>query len=322
MCAFFTGCKKCRLAQITLLSPWSSTTFQGRVDTIQLSGEAKLNCIDATLDATLKSRCDYCSLEGMALPKRVGGVLVDLDGTVTEGGRLVPGAADALRMLTRKEIPFRIVTNTTSKPRSVILAQMRVLGLELRPEQMITAPIIGRDYLSSVGITRCFPLLKPSLLDDLAPIEFVESSPQAVLVGDIGNDLTYAALNCAFRFILDGAAFFTLARNRYFRGLDGLCLDVGPFVAALEYATQTEAVLVGKPAREFFRFACQSMGVPCESTIVIGDDLEADVGGAQAAGAAGVCVRTGKFRPSQSEKSGIVPDMILDSIADLPDLLT
>jgi HAD superfamily hydrolase (TIGR01458 family) len=257
----------------------------------------------------------------MALPERVGGFLVDLDGTVTEGGKLVPGAAEALRMLTRKEIPYRIVTNTTSKPRSAILAQMRALGLELRPEQVITAPIIGRDYLNSEGITRCFPLLKFSLLEDLAPIEFVESSPQAVLVGDIGDDLTYAALNRAFRFILDGAAFITLARNRYFRGSDGLYLDVGSFVAALEYATQAEAVLVGKPAREFFRFACQNMGVPCESTIVIGDDLEADVGGAKAAGAGGVCVRTGKFRPSQLEKSGIVPDLILDSLADLSVLL-
>ena len=63
------------------------------------------------------------------------------------------------------------------------------------------------------------------------------------------------------------------------------------------------------------------MGVPCESTIVIGDDLEADVGGAKAAGAGGVCVRTGKFRPSQLAKSGIVPDLILDSLADLSVLL-
>jgi HAD superfamily hydrolase (TIGR01458 family) len=257
----------------------------------------------------------------MAIPEQIGGFLIDLDGTVIEGGKLVPGATESLAVLARNEIPYRIVTNTTSKPRSAILAQLHALGLELRPEQVITAPIIGRDYLKSEGITRCFPLLRSSLLEDLAPIEFVESSPQAVLVGDIGDDLTYPALNRAFRFILDGAAFITLARNRYFRGPDGLCLDVGSFVAALEYATQTDAVLVGKPAREFFLFACQSMAVPCELTVMIGDDLESDVDGAKATGAAGVCVRTGKFRPAQLEKSGIVPDMILDSLADLPDLL-
>jgi HAD superfamily hydrolase (TIGR01458 family) len=198
----------------------------------------------------------FALLEGMVLSERVGGFLIDLDGTVIEAGELIPGAAEALRVLIQKDIPFRIVTNTTSKPRSAILARMRGLGIELRLEQLITAPIIGRDYLLREGITRCFPLLKASLLEDLATIEFVESSPQAVLVGDIGNDLTYGILNRAFRFLLDGAAFITLARNRYFRGMDGLCLDVGSFVAALEYATQREAVLIGKPAREFFLLAC------------------------------------------------------------------
>ena len=257
----------------------------------------------------------------MALPERVGGFLIDLDGTVIEAGELIPGAAGALRVLIQKEIPFRIVTNTTSKPRSAILAKMSALGIELRPEQLITAPIIGQDYLLREGITRCFPLLKASLLEDLATIEFVESSPQAVLVGDIGDDLTYGALNRAFRFLLDGAAFITLARNRYFRGMDGLCLDVGSFVAALEYATQREAVLIGKPAREFFLLACESMGVPSEATVVIGDDLEADVGGARAAGCTGVLVRTGKFRPTQIEKPEISPDAILDSLAGLPGLL-
>jgi HAD superfamily hydrolase (TIGR01458 family) len=254
----------------------------------------------------------------MALPERIGGFLIDLDGTVIEGGELIPGAAEALRTLVQKKIPYRIATNTTSKPRSAILAKMNALGLELQPEQVITAPIIGRDYLRRKGITRCFPLLKTSLLEDLTAIEFVESSPQAVLVGDIGDELSYDALNRAFRFLLDGAAFITLARNRYFRGTDGLCLDVGSIVAALEYASQREAVLIGKPARDFFLLACESMRVQSEATVVIGDDLEADVGGAKAAGCTGVLVQTGKFRADQIEKSKISPDAILGSLAYLP----
>jgi len=254
----------------------------------------------------------------MARPERFGGFLIDLDGTVIEGGELIPGAAEALRSLAQKKIPYRIVTNTTSKPRSAILAKMNALGLELQPEQVITAPIIGRDYLRRQGITRCFPLLKPSLLEDLTAIEFVTNSLQAVLVGDIGDDLSYDALNRAFRCLLEGAAFITLARNRYFRGTDGLCLDVGSIVAALEYATQREAVLIGKPARDFFLLACESMGVGSEATVVVGDDLEADVGGAKAAGCTGVLVRTGKFRPDQIEKSKISPDAIVGSLACIP----
>src|ERR1700748_2640428 len=86
--------------------------------------------------------------------------------------------------------------------------------------------------------------------------------------------LTYGALNRSFRFLLDKkVAFLTRARNRYYRGSEGLCLDVGATVAALEYAAERRAVLVGKPAPEFFLVACRSMGIAPEETIVIGADF-------------------------------------------------
>jgi HAD superfamily hydrolase (TIGR01458 family) len=260
--------------------------------------------------------------KGMTLPTQVRGFLIDLDGTVIEAQSLVPGVPQALAFLRVRNVPYRLVTNTTSKPRSAILTKMRSLGLDLPLDAIITAPVIGREYLLQRGLTRCYPLLKDSLREDLRGIEFVERSPQAVLVGDLGDELSYGALNRGFRFLLDKkVAFITLARNRYFQGGDGLCLDVGATVAALEYAAARTAVLVGKPAREFFLVACQSMGVAPEDTIVIGDDLEADIGGALAAGCAGVLVRTGKFRPEQLENPAVRPDRVLDSLACLPDLL-
>jgi ribonucleotide monophosphatase NagD (HAD superfamily) len=59
----------------------------------------------------------------MPLPERIGGFLIDLDGTIVEGGGLIPGALEALNALIQRGVPFRIVTNTTSKPRSAILAR-------------------------------------------------------------------------------------------------------------------------------------------------------------------------------------------------------
>jgi HAD superfamily hydrolase (TIGR01458 family) len=140
-----------------------------------------------------------------------------------------------------------------------------------------------------------------------------------VLVGDIGDELTYPKLNRAFRFLLDGAAFIALAQNRYFRGEDGLCLDVGSIVAALEYASQRQSVLVGKPAAAFFATAGKSLNVPPDSIAVIGDDLEADALGGKNAGGFGLLVRTGKFRPDQLGRTSIQPDAVLDSLAGLPD---
>ena len=260
----------------------------------------------------------YATLLPMAIQKSIQGLLIDLDGTVVNGEELIPGVAATLEWLQSQGIPYRFVTNTTSKPRKAILEKLARLGLAVPAEELFSAPVIARDYLLNHGLTRCYPLIKRSLQEDLEGISLVETSPQAVLIGDIGDELSYAKLNMAFRFLLEGSAFIALARNRYFRGNDGLCLDVGSIVAALEYASGCKALLIGKPAGEFFKMAARSLSLAQETIAVIGDDLEADVGGGQQAGSIGMLVRTGKFLPEQLKSSRVIPDVILDSFASLP----
>jgi HAD superfamily hydrolase (TIGR01458 family) len=246
----------------------------------------------------------------VGIASKIKGFLIDLDGTVVEANKLILGVPEALAWLRDQGLPYRFVTNTTSKPRVVIIDKLREQGLAVRAEELFTAPIVGRDYLLSNGLKRCYPVIKSSLETDLAGVELVGEAPQAVLVGD--------KLNRAFRFLLDGAAFIALAQNRYFRGEDGLCLDVGSIVAALEYASQRQSILVGKPAAEFFATAGKSLGVPSESIAVIGDDLESDALGGRNAGGLGLLVRTGKFRQDQLDHAPIQPDAVLDSLAALP----
>jgi len=254
----------------------------------------------------------------MAIQQSIQGLLIDLDGTIVEGDALIPGVVSTLNWLQSKGVPYRFVTNTTSKPRKAILDKLARLGLIVQEEELFSAPVIARDYLLSHGLTRCYPLIKRSLQEDLGGITLVEESPQAVLIGDIGDELSYQKLNMAFRFLLEGSTFIALARNRYFRGNDGLCLDVGSIVAALEYASGREALLIGKPAGEFFKMAARSLSLAQETIAVIGDDLEADVGGGQQAGSIGMLVRTGKFLPEQLKNSRVIQDVILDSFASLP----
>ena len=112
-----------------------------------------------------------------------------------------------------------------------------------------------------------------------------------------------------------------MQKNRYWRTPEGLSLDVGPFVAALEYATGCDAVVVGKPAPAFFATVLAGLGVRPADAVMVGDDVESDVGGALRAGLAGVLVRTGKYRPEAVAASGVEPTATVDSIADVPALL-
>jgi HAD superfamily hydrolase (TIGR01458 family) len=121
---------------------------------------------------------------------------------------------------------------------------------------------------------------------------------------------------------MDGAALIALQKNRYWETAGGLSLDAGPFVAALEYAIGRQAEVVGKPSPAFFELALGELRLPAERAAMVGDDVEADVGGAMEAGLAGILVRTGKYREDLVKESGIEPTATVDSVADVPELLS
>ena len=258
---------------------------------------------------------------GPPSPLGVRGVLLDLEGTLYEAGQPRPAAAAAVERLSRLSIPHCFVTNTTSRPRSAIARELAVMGIPAEPERIFTAPLAARGYLLSRGLTRCHLMVAPAVLEDFAGIEHVGDSPQALVVGDVGDGFSFERMNRAFRLLLDGAEFVTLARNRYYRGGEGLVLDQGPFVAALEHACGREAVLTGKPSRQFFAAALEALGVEAGEAAIVGDDLTADVGGGMALGMLGILVRTGKFRQAELDSSPVRPDAVLGSVAELPALL-
>jgi HAD superfamily hydrolase (TIGR01458 family) len=140
------------------------------------------------------------------------------------------------------------------------------------------------------------------------------------VLGDLGEGWDFATLNRAFRLLMAAPqpALVALGMTRYWRAADGLRLDVAPYVKALEHASGAQAVVLGKPAPEFFEAALARVGCAAAEAVLIGDDIVGDVQGAQRADLAGVLVRTGKFRPSDLEGE-IRPDAVLDSIAAFPD---
>src|SRR5262249_28734864 len=128
--------------------------------------------------------------------------------------------------------------------------------------------------------------------------EEAEIGAQYVVIGDLGEKWDFATLNRAFRLLQvnAGTILVALGGTRYWQANDGLRMDVAPFVAALECATQREALVFGKPSKLFFQTAVRRLGIPAGEIVMVGDDIEIDVGGAQKTGMHGLLVRTGKFR--------------------------
>jgi phospholysine phosphohistidine inorganic pyrophosphate phosphatase len=249
-----------------------------------------------------------------------GAFLIDLDGTVYVGDQLVPGARDALLALEASGIPFRYITNTTRRSLTDIVNGLREFGLPATPEHVFTAAGAAVQWLSRARVRTIALYVPDAAQEDFRMFDIADADVEAVVLGDMGSAWTFELLNRAFHQVLSGAQIVALQKNRYWRTPEGLVLDAGPFVAALEYATESRAIVVGKPNAEFFELAAGTLPRTATPVAVVGDDVETDVMGAKAAGLLGVLVRTGKFLPSTLDASEVQPDYILDSIADLPGL--
>ncbi len=242
----------------------------------------------------------------------VRGVLLDLGGVVYVGTRAIEGAIAAVQRLRDAGLPLRFITNTTRRSRRQVIAGLSEMGLHVLDDELLTPALMARAFLKSHALSP-FLVVHPNLEEDFAGL--ASDRPEAVVVGDAGEYFTYSRLNSAYRKIAAGAELLALARNRTFKDGDGeLSLDAGAFVVALEFASKRKAVLLGKPSPEFFSLAVDSLGYDRSDVAMIGDDAEADVGGAVAAGLKGILVRTGKYRPGDERELEIAPDCIADSL--------
>jgi HAD superfamily hydrolase (TIGR01458 family) len=258
----------------------------------------------------------------MALPSGLAGLMLDLDGVLYVEDEPVPGAVEAVRRLRERGLALRFVTNTTSRPRRQILARLTRLGCEVPPDELLTPAALAVRYCRDRGHERVALVMNEAVREDFAALVAADDDDvDAVIIGDCGDAFGYAVLNRAFRHVMGGAELIALQKNRYWRTPDGLSLDVGPFVAALEYATDRDAVVIGKPAPEFFASALAGMALSAEQVAMVGDDVESDIGGALSAGLAGILVRTGKFRAEALRRATPQPTAVVESIADVPSLL-
>jgi HAD superfamily hydrolase (TIGR01458 family) len=198
------------------------------------------------------------------------------------------------------------------------------MGIEVEDEELQTTP---RAAARALGGKRVLALTMHAIVGDLEGVELVGEDAEAVLIGGADEtpetNLVFSFMNLAraFQELEAGAALYSLHKNRWWQTKHGPLLDAGAFVAGLEYAAELEATVLGKPSTAYFEAALAAIDADPELTWMVGDDIEADVAGAQRHGMKTVLVRTGKFRPDAVERTNIRPDGIISSIAHLPDWL-
>lgn len=249
-------------------------------------------------------------------------VLFDLDGVLYVGGDVIPGAAEAVHWFQSHDIPHLFLTNTSARPRSSLVDKLKGFGIDVQENDFLTPPVATCQWLRhncDKPIALFIPEATKEEFVDFRISSELDDNIGAVIIGDLGNDWSFEKINLAFQMIMENpdAHLIALGMTRYWKTENGLQLDAGPFVSALEYATGKKPVVLGKPAKQFYQAALARLSVPANETIMIGDDIKGDIKAAKKHNLHTVFVRTGKYTDNDLTL-GIEPDAIIDSIKDLP----
>lgn len=253
------------------------------------------------------------------LHKPIRGVLLDITGVLYNsgpgGGTVIEGSVEAVRKLKAANIGVRFVTNETQCTRKQLVEKLAKHGYELGEDEVFPPAPAVRQILTERQL-RPYLLVHPGVLPEFASCDTAE--PNCVVVGDAEEHFTFAKMNQAFQILMNSQKpiLIAMGKGKFYKQAGQLQIDLGAYVAGLEYSCDVQAEICGKPAKHFFEKALNDMNVKPDEAVMIGDDIVHDVGGSQAAGLRGVLVRTGKFRKTDENHPKVKPDAIVDNLAD------
>ncbi|MCK4342995.1 MAG: HAD-IIA family hydrolase [Phycisphaerae bacterium] len=257
---------------------------------------------------------------------RIRGLLLDVEGVLVTDKRYqaVESAADFLRQARAAECPLRLITNNTTDDRPTLHEKLTRAGFDFTLEELHTCTFAAVNHLRELNARRCLVLGNAALRRIFAEAGFEvvdEHEVDAVLVG-LDTAFTYERLQLACDAVLShGAALLALHHNRIYVNAAGRpAPSVGPIVAAIEYATQAEAVVIGKPSRDYYQQALDALGVPPRDVLIVSDDPLTDLVGAKRMGLYAAFVLSGKYADEgvlEQIPANERPDLTVPRLGDL-----
>jgi HAD superfamily hydrolase (TIGR01450 family) len=248
----------------------------------------------------------------------------DLDGVLSVGKekpRYV-GGRELIKRLKESGKKTFVLTNNSTQTRQEVHHNLKQLGFSFDLKDILTSGYLTGQYLTlRFGETKFGLVGEAGLKRELEAAGHRESvKPQAIIVG-LDRHLSYNKLNEALRFLRQGAILVGVYGGAVYMSARGPALSAGPIVKALEYASGKRAVMIGKPSPRMFHLALRLAREKAIRAVMVGDQIETDVLGAQRAGVHTILVLTGVETKESVEQSRIKPDVVVEHLAVLGKLI-
>lgn len=256
-------------------------------------------------------------------------ILLDINGVLYESGEdcAIEGSVDALQRLVDAGFKFCLVTNECTTAKRLLADKLNRFGFQCVNAAKIVSPApVACRYLVEQGLR---PRLHvwDGIVDDFQPaldaVDAKAQQPNCLVVGDAMDKISRDYMDESLEMMLNckNPQIVSLGAGRYYKDAGRLRMDTGAYVAAFEFCLGVKATSFGKPTEAFFKEALASIGGKAEETIMIGDDIISDVGGAQKLGMRAFLVRTGKYKPADETDRGVIADQVFDNLRHAADVI-
>jgi len=246
-------------------------------------------------------------------------LLIDLDGVLKLGNSPAPDAKEFFNLLSENKIPACILSNSTLRTGEQVKDFFSSHNIELSIPAITafdsTLSFVKKNYKKVQVYCRDYLIHHFEGIID-------EENPEAIVIGDIEDKWNYQIVNDIFKKVFAGADLVAMHKNKYWNPSGELLIDAGAFITAIEFASDKEAILIGKPSPFYFRTALESIHAKIENGFfMIGDDIENDIKAAQDIGGKGILIYTGKTNFPLDDGIKIKPDFEVHSLKEVISIL-
>jgi HAD superfamily hydrolase (TIGR01457 family) len=260
----------------------------------------------------------------MAIPEKIKGLILDMDGVVWRGDAPIGELAATFRRIRACGLKFVFATNNSTKTSEQYVTKLKEFGVEVEPWQVITS-----SQAAARAMAQSYPQGTKALVigeDGLRiPMEregfevvSLENAPQAqVVVMGMDRGISFEKLSEATLLIRQGVQFYATNMDKTFPTPRGQIPGAGAWVSVITTATNVEPIVAGKPFPFLMELSLEKLGTRKEETLVVGDRLETDIAAGQRVGCPTALVLSGVSTKEQADRWLPQIDIVADDLATL-----
>ena len=258
------------------------------------------------------------------LPSHISSLVLDMDGVLWKSDAPIGDLPSTFARIHARGLKVAFATNNGTQTPEQYVERLARLGVNIEPWQVITSalgianlmkqrfPAGGPIFvIGGLGVKTALRESGFELLSTKAA-----GSAKAVVMG-IDQEINFEKMCEAALLVRNGVPFFATNPDKTFPTPRGQIPGAGAWIAVIVTATGVEPVYAGKPAPYLLELARARLGTTKEETLVVGDRLETDIAGGQAAGMPTALVLSGVSTRAQAEGWKPKVDMIVDDLAAL-----